>query len=591
MRLRKADGLFLLSCLAILVLCLAGGIEALAQEDVAWGDPETSSCTVLAIGKGATVDGSVITSMTADTQSAETVWYYEPAADYPDGAVRKIYLIRQTQTFAPDYARPIDEESTYTGVDIPQVSHTYGFMHSLHMHMNDQQLQMNESTIGGRRELRNPNAIMDICMLEVLGMERCATAREAIQLMGALAEEWGYSCRDSGECLAVADENEAWIFEIFGVGPLWVPGESEGAGAVWVAQRVPDDHVAVVDNHSIIGEIDFNDSDNFLYSSNIVDVAVENGWYDPDSGKAFDVSDAYDPRFWSSGVPITPANSRGYYGRQWRVQDLVAPSLGLSIDTPMNDFAFSVKPDQKLSLQDVFAIERDHFEGSELDMVDEFAAGPFGNPNRYPRSTRIDMDEDGQTETYYFGRPLQPFHTEYTSICQSRAWLPDPIGGILWLGLGEADSTCFMPFYCGITELPESFGVGNHWEFNRESARWAFDYVDYVMLPFYQPTLPYVQAAQNRIESREIAEVAVLDELVLGMYSERSPGKAQAYLTNYCVQNANQIVDEWWTLGDTLIMYFAHGYDYTTPGRKSNLSAPEWYIRGIIELDDLQPTP
>jgi len=577
-------------CMLFLFVALVGAVLGLAQEYIEEELDSVSACTVFAAGKDATVDGSVITYMTADTQGAEMTWYYEPAVDHEEGEMRKIYIIRQTQKFPPDYTRPIDEESTFSGVEIPQVSHTNGYLHSLHFHMNDKQVQMNESTIGGRRELRNPNAIMDICNLSNIALERASTAREAIQIMGALAEEWGYSRTDSGECLAVADKNEAWIFVIYGVGPLWVPGESEGPGAVWAAQRVPDDHVAFVGNNSIIREIDFDDSENFMYSSNVVDLAVERGWYDPQSGESFDMN-VYDPRVWSNGEPITPANSRGYYGRQWRGFNLVAPSQELSIDTPMNEFPFSVKVDKKLSLQDVFAIDRDHFEGSELDMVDEFAAGPFGLPNRYPRSTRIDMDGDGEKERYYFGRPLQPFHTEYTSICQSRAWLPDEIGGILWLGLGEADSTCFMPFYCGITELPESFGIGHHWEFNRESARWAFEYVDYVMLPFYQAVLPYVEAAQLRHESSEMAEIAAVDAFALDLYDESRPQKVQAYLTDYCVDNANQIVDEWWELGDTLIMYFAHGYDYTTPGRKGSLSAPEWYLRGIIELDQLKPAP
>lgn len=599
MQLKKMRRMSLLVSLISLIFCLGGGtvvfaqdaiIEVLSQYTVVVEDDIDDGCTVIAVGKDATADGSVITYMTADTQGAETVWYYEPPANYPEGATRKIYIVRQTQTFAPLYNRPIDEESTFSGVEIPQVAHTNGFMHSLHMHINDKQVQMNESTIGGQRALRNPNAIMDICNMEIIGMERASTAREAIQIMGALAEEWGYGQTDSGECLAVADKNEAWIFEVFGVGPLWVPGVSEGSGAVWVAQRVPDDSLAVVDNHSIIGEVDFDDAENFMYSSNLVDVAVEFGWYDPASGEPFDVSNAYDPRFWSNGEPITPLNSRGYYGRQWRVQSLVAPSLGLSVNTPMNDLPFCVKPEAKLSLQDIFEIDRDHYEGSEIDMVNEFAAGPFGNPNRYPRSARIDMDGDGTDERYYFGRPLQPFHTEYTSLCQSRAWLPDEIGGILWLGPGEADSTCFMPFYCGITEMPESFTIGNHWEFDRDAARWAFDYVDYVMLPFYQVTLPYVEAAQARYESRAIAEVAVVDEFALKLY-EQNTTKAQAYLTDFCVQNANQVVDAWWTLGDTLVMYFAHGYDYTIPGRKGSLSAPEWYLRGIIELDELAPAP
>lgn len=544
------------------------------------------NCTIIAAGKAATADGSIITAQSADCGSCDFTFHLIPAADHPVGATRKIYLLDQYSTYADaNWTRPPRYEKIFSGVEIPEVPHTYAYIHGIFGHLNEKQLQINESTIGGRRELANTPGLFTISELTMIAMERCSTAREAIQLMGALAEKYGYNGRiDAAECLAVADKNEVWIFEIFGVGPLWSPDSGE-PGAIWAARRVPDDEVAVVPNHSIIGVIDFEDKENFMYSSNVVDFAVKKGWYDPTSGKPFNFSDIYDPRYFADGTPITPANSYGYYARIWRALDLLAPSLKLSPDLPLHDYPFSVKPDKKLTLQDIFAIYRDHYEGTFLDMTKGVAAGPFGNPNRYPRlSFRV------EGKSYRFARPLESYHCDYVSLCVSRSWLPDPIGGVLWLGLGESDTTCFMPIYIGVNELPKSLTVGNHWELNRESARWAFDYVTYHTLPFYSLTMKYVQEAQRYWENMLVREVEVVDQVALRLYQE-DPAKARQYLTDYCKAAADRVVKAWWELGDLILVYFNHGYIYSEPGKRGAVSWPEWWLRLIIELDKMQPWP
>jgi len=136
-------------------------------------------------------------------------------------------------------------------------------------YINENQVAIGESTIGTRRKMVNstPSAGLDLTMLTLLAMERSRTAREAIRIMGSLAEKYGYGFHDDGEMLAVHDPNEIWVFEIMPVGALWVP-QSGKPGAVWCAQRVPDDHVCVCPNESRIGEIDLNDPDYFMASSN-----------------------------------------------------------------------------------------------------------------------------------------------------------------------------------------------------------------------------------------------------------------------------------------------------------------------------------
>lgn len=209
-------------------------------------------CTVIMVGKKASIDGSVITTHTADCSVCDFTWRHVPAADHEPGEARKIYCISQIRTWPPEVGLKWDMiKENYTGVEIPEVLHTYAYLHGVFGYMNEHQLAMAESTIGCRLKMRNPTpaAIFDITTLTMIAIERCKTARDAIRLMGSLAEKYGYGFHDSGEMLAVADPNEVWVFEIMPVGPLWTP-KSGKPGAVWCAQRIPDDHISVCPNES-----------------------------------------------------------------------------------------------------------------------------------------------------------------------------------------------------------------------------------------------------------------------------------------------------------------------------------------------------
>ena len=132
-----------------------------------------------------------------------------------------------------------------------------------------------ESTFGGRPELVSDKGLIDCQQLCKLIVERCTSAREAIKLAGELTKKYGWN--DAGEVLTISDKNEVWHFEIVG------PGKGK-VGSIWVAQRVPDDHVAVNANASTIKEIDLKDKDHFLASDNIFSIAKVNGWWKEEDG-------------------------------------------------------------------------------------------------------------------------------------------------------------------------------------------------------------------------------------------------------------------------------------------------------------------
>jgi len=241
------------------------------------------ACTDIVVGKKASVDGSVITSHTCDGRYDSRL-IIVPAADHEPGEMAPVY----------EWIIYADHKPLEKLGEIPQVAHTYKYFNVGYPFANEHQVLIGETTLGGARETANSDdAIMTIEQLEVYALQRAKTAREAIQIMGDLAVEYGYreSCH-LGECLTVTDPNEAWVFEIFGVGPLWKPNSGR-PGAVWCAQRVPDDHITCVPNMSRIAEIDPNDTENFMVCDDYIGPAVELGLYDPESGKPFIWRDVY----------------------------------------------------------------------------------------------------------------------------------------------------------------------------------------------------------------------------------------------------------------------------------------------------------
>lgn len=542
-------------------------------------DWKMDGCTVIIVGKDASTDGSVMTTHTCDCGLCDWTWRYIPPADHETGSVRKIYHINQFRTWDPKIGLKWDRYTDdFTGLEIPQVPHTHGYLHGAFGYMNDKQVAFGESTIGAQKKMENPTpaAKFDITMLTLIAMERANTARDAIKIMGELGEKYGYGFTDTGEMLAVSDPNEVWIFEIMPIGPLWTP-ESGKPGAVWCAQRVPDDHVSVCPNESRIGEIDLDNPEYFMASSNVVTYAEENGYYDPKGGKPFSWKRAYSPSEYSA------TSSNGSRGRLWAFFNLVAPSQNFSPDTPNMDLPFSVKAEKKYSVHDIMEMTRYKFEGTPFDPSKGLQGGPFANPNFLPYGFELEGAK------YNTPRVISVNRAEYVTVTQCRAGMPDPIGGIVWLAFGAQDTSCYMPLYNGITEIPRSFEIGDHWQFDRKSARWAFDYVDYHTQPLYSLAIQDVRDAQKRFELAAVERTPLIDKAALELYKE-NPDNAIKFLTDYCINNANAVINAWWELGDQLLVKYNHLWIYEIKTRKRlPLKFPDWYLKELIKYNQLTP--
>jgi len=546
----------IIGLLAVVILAGAG-LWVYSQKEDGGEDftlgPFNEACTVIMVAKGASTDGSTMTTHTCDCGTCDWTWGHIAAADHKPGSTRKIYHVNQYTTWKEGTKWPYALTKGETGFSIPEVPHTYAYHHGMFGYMNENQVAISESTLGTVRKLVNntPAAKIDLTMLSLLGMERSRTARECIEIMGALAEKYGYGFNDDGEMFAVSDPNEVWVFEIMPAGPLWSP-ETGKPGAVWCAQRLPDDHVSVCPNEARIGEIDLTNKEFFLASSNVISLAIEQKLYDPASGKPFNWKRAYSP---AEGSALS---STGRRSRLWRFFDLVAPSLKINANTPNMDLPFSVKPDKKLSVQDVMNLTRDKSYGSIFDPVQGIRGGPFKNPNYYSGTRKISVA-----------------NVEYTSLVQCRSGLPNPVGGIVWVAFGPQDTSCYIPLYAGMTAVPKSFMIGDHFELNRASARWAFDYVDFHTQVVYSEAIQDVEKVRLEYEGAAVQKIPEIDKTAADLYA-KSPAKAAEYLTKTCLAQADQIVAAWWNLGDKLLVKYNHFGFYDADKRVRERGKPAY---------------
>jgi dipeptidase len=497
-----------------------------------WVDGRPDKCTTIMVGKKASADGSVVTSHTCDSHRTQAWLDIQPPRIHSKGAMTTLVQRGKEDSLAmPAY------KYVPTG-EIPEVEYTHGYINTAYPCMNDQQLAVGESTFGGRETLQSENGLIDCEQLVELMLKRCSTAREAITVGGALVDEYGWI--DAGECLTIADKKEAWVFEIVG------PGKGN-LGAVWVAQRVPDDHVTVNANGSRIRQIDLDNPEYFMASQNIFAVAQDSGWWDPANG-SFEFCYAYDPE------------GRGSFAarrREWRVLDLVAPSLGLHPNA--ENHPFSVKPDTLVTLSKMVELFQDYFEGTDYNFVKDITW----------------VNKDGEVEISPLANPFMPYdmnplfkinggwgwrgertiarwYTMYATITQSREWLPDEVGGVTWLAFDNVASSIYVPIYCSVTDLPESYKTpGRKTGFSRESAWWAFNRLGTLTAQRWGDMRHDVTAVWAPMQQELFSNQAQLEEDALKLL-KKDRKKARKYLTDYTNKWGNAVVRQAWDLGDYL---------------------------------------
>ncbi len=433
---------------ALALLC--GGVEALA-------------CTNLIAGKKATADGSVLMTYAADSHNLYGMLTNSPAADHPKGSMRKV----------------VDWDSGKPLGEIPQVAHTYNVVGNI----NEHQVAIGESTWGGHKELRDTTgqALIDYGSLIQIALERSKSAREAIDVMTDLVDKYGYA--SSGESFSIIDKDEAWVLELIGKGAE--------KGAVWIAVRIPDDAISGHANEPRIRKVNLKDKKNVKYSKDLISFARKRGYFNG-KDEDFSFADAFenhdagtrrgcDGRVWSYFNRFSPEAAKDYFA--W---------VDYKSDEPMPLY---IIPEKKVDLKTMQAAMRDVFQDTPYDMTKDVGAGPNHVPYRWrPMEFKVDG------KTYCHERAIGTQQTGWSFVAQTRNWLPDAVGGVLWFGTDDTNTTVYMPMYCGMTEVPLQLQPGDINTFSYDSNFWMNNWVANQCYNRYDLMIPDVRKVQNRIE-------------------------------------------------------------------------------------------
>ncbi len=498
------------------------------------------SCTCIVAGKNATTDGSVITSHTCDG-NYRTWLNVVPASSHKKDEVVEVFK-GGMHTETPWDTRGLEKRG-----EIPQVKETYAYLNTAYPCLNEKQLAIGESTIGGRKEMKSDKGMFLIENLEAIALQRCTNAREAIKLMGELVAEYGYC--DAGECLLIADKNEVWVFEIFG------PGKDK-VGAVWAAQRIPDDHVGVCANISRIGELDLKDKDNYMASDNVFDLAKEMGFWNGE--ETF--------KFWKAYSGEKPFQIREYF-----ILSSVAPSLNLQYDA--EELPFSVKPDELISVRDVMALLRSTFEGTEWDMTQNIKirkrkkdddcnvyydtiVSPYANPwMRGDMMATYNYQNEGTVE---YQRVCAVAWCSYSFVAQLRDDLPDEFGGVAWFAFDNPGQSPRFPIFCGTMKLPEAFNYSGQFDFNSKSAHWQFRRANRLATVQYGEGRKLIEPALMEYENKAFEEIEYVREHAAELLKQDEANRKKGnpshlcedYLTQYTADFYSMTAQKWLNLRD-----------------------------------------
>ena len=485
------------------------------------------ACTNFLVGKDASVDGSTMISYAADSYSFYGFLHYSPAADYPEGAVREVKDW--------DTGKPL--------CTIPQVAHTYKVVGN----MNEHQLTIGETTWGGRPELEIGEGI-DYGSLIYIALERCKTAREAIKCMTDLVAEYGYA--SSGETFSIADPNEVWLMELIGKGKV-------EKGAVWVATRIPDDCIAAHANQARFTTINFKDKENWLWSKDVVKFARKQGYYTGKKDEDFNFQEAYAP-YDFSGLYVCEARVWSFFRKFSNDMDKYFDfASGKTFVETGGKYAgermpLYIKPNHKVSAQELKDCMRDQYEGTPLDITQGPDAGPWNSKLRYG-SLGFQLD----SVQYWFERPIATQQTAWSFVAQMRGYEAAKAGGILWFGVDDAASTVYVPMYSTINEVPECFkeGNGDMYNYSPTSAWWTYNIVANWAYTKYLAMMPDIKKVQSAWEDKFNSQVEAIDEQVANM----DAAQAAAFLTKYSVSQAQESTAAWKDLGIYLFVKFLDG--------------------------------
>jgi dipeptidase len=381
---------------------------------------------------------------------------------------------------------------------------------------------------------------------------------------------------------------------------------NKNKGAVWVAVRIPDGYISAHANHARIMNFPLHDGKKSIsskhlklinnpdievvYAHDVIDFARNKKYFNGKDSE-FSFSDVY--------APIDFGAARFCEMRVWtffrRFHDDMDQYMDYASGFNLkNRMPLYIKPNRKISVADLIENKRDYLQNTEFDMTKDVGAGPHGSPYRWRPLT---WKHEGKT--YFHERAAMTQQTGFSYIAQARQWLPDPVGGIIWFSVDDAGSTVYVPMYCGITKVPETYAEGNGdiLAYSPTSAFWAFNKVSNFVYLRYDLMIQDVKKVQQELENGFYQSVVETDRLAMRLLEEQ-PGDIQSVrklLTDFSVNAGNNTVERWQRLFEFLLVKYMDGNvkqeengqfkrnPYGNPMPPKHIDYPDWWKQLIIE--------
>ena len=539
----KPDFRFISAAVTALLLSLSLTVFSQPEKDI---DPDgpgyAENCTSIMVGRLASTDGSVMTSHTCDGRY-RTWLEVVPAMIFARDTVHPVYWGTMQTEEAWDMTNV-----TRKG-EIPEVKSTYAYLNTAYPCLNEKQLAIGETTIYGKRELINQDGLFLIEELERIALQRCTTARQAIALIGSLAEQYGYG--DMAECITIADPKEVWQLEIAGSGP----GKPS---SLWVAQRIPDDHIGVAANIPRISDVNFKDPDHFMTSVDLRKKAKDLGYWDGKEPFKF-------YKVIGTGKP--------YAIREFFVLNTLAPELKLTME--MEELPFSVKPVKKLSVSDVMALFRETYEGTPYDMTKNLMItvrrkDEAGNEitesvksqamNNWMNADLRTLVNELKPGTIERQRTIAITGCSYSHVIQCRGWLPEEVGAVAWFSFDNPGQSPRIPIFSGTMELPESFRICGQHRYRDDAAIWSFREANRLSTVNWERGRKLIEPAVADMEQKALSELPALEERVKKLVSDGKNAEAKKAVTEYTNAFAHGAMNRWQEMKRELWQMFGRGF-------------------------------
>jgi dipeptidase len=449
------------------------------------------NCFSILVGKNASHDGSVFFAHNEDDEGENFVDIHKVPRIKHGGGEKQIFV---------DFLDSISE-----------VNETYGYLWISGSAYNEEQY-LNEYGVaitsdGGRSKVVTGEAKIQH-NLRRLVIERAKSAREAVIIAGKLIEQYGYT--KSGRDYLIADPNEAWVFEVT-------------YSKHWIAKRVPDGEVAIIPNYYVINDFDMSDTLNYLFSPDIIEYAISNGWYDPKTDTNFNFRKVYGRK--------DRQEATFNIARKWVILNKLSEKQYNTND----DFPFSFRPKQKVSIQKLIDVLGNHYENTR------FINKPSNSGS--PHSDRID------TLTVCNGL------NDYSCITQLRSWLHADIGNIMWIAPRYPCIQPFIPWYYGINKISSDFEKVTYTDALRDyniklagykkryphHACWVFDDFAAKIDSCYNDEIKSVREWKTNFEMNIFKTLKVKEGEIINIYKSK-PDKARQMLTDLSNNFAEKVL-------------------------------------------------